>query len=44
MYVGDGDIANTVYDDVVFMASVGSDGEGAGPADAGEGRAGVEWG
>ena len=36
--------ANTVYDDVVFVTSVGSDGEVAGPADAGEGRAGVVWG
>ncbi len=44
MYVGDGNTANTVYDDVVFVASVGLDGEVAGPADAGEGQAGVVWG
>jgi hypothetical protein len=43
MYVGDGDTANTVYEDVVFVASVGADGEVAGPADAVEGRAGVMW-
>ena len=44
VYVSDSNTANTVYDDVVFVAIVGSDGEVAGPADAGEGRAGVEWG
>ncbi len=43
VYVGDGDTANAVYDDVVFVASVGADGEVAGLADAVEDRAGVVW-
>ncbi len=45
MYVGDGDTANAVYDDIVLVlvASVGADGEVAGPVDAVVGRAGVVW-
>ena len=43
VYVGDSDTANAVYDDVVFVASVGTDGEIAGSTDAVEGRAGILW-
>ena len=34
VYVSDSNTANTVYDDVVFVASVGMDGEIAGSTDA----------
>jgi hypothetical protein len=41
VYVSGGITANTVYDDVIFVASVGTDGEVAGPADVVEGREGA---
>jgi hypothetical protein len=34
VYVGDSNTANAVYDDVVFVASVGADGKNAGSTDA----------
>jgi hypothetical protein len=37
VYVSDSNTANTVYDDVVFLASVGTDGEIARSTDAIEG-------
>ncbi len=37
VYVSDSNTANTVYDDVVFVASVGTDGEIARSTDAVEG-------
>jgi hypothetical protein len=43
VYVSDSNTANTVYDDVVFVASVGMDGEIAGLTDAVECRAGILW-
>ena len=43
VYVGDGDTANAVYDDVVFVASVGADGENAGSTDAVVGQTGIVW-
>ena len=43
VYVGDSDTANAVYDDVVFVASVGTDGEIAGSTHAVVGRAGIAW-
>ena len=43
VYVGDSNTANAIYDDVVFVASVGADGENAGSTDAVVGRAGIVW-
>jgi len=43
VYVGDRNTANAVYDDIVFVASVGTDGEIAGSTDAVMGRAGIVW-
>ena len=34
VYVSDSNTANTIYDDVVFVASVGADGKNAGSTDA----------